>query len=143
MDDITRDVYRYADFVLNSYLAITTKNRIKCFNNEILLFLKDTFDVIAQRWDVRIIEFKGGGDYVCLLLDYPHRINISSFIMALKGTSSVYTRKQFKDHLAQFPSNSALWERHYCLVSTEPKTTDGKSAQQIVDDYIANKKLKT
>ena len=135
--------YQHCNYEMNFYLAMTTKGRIRCFDAEILAYLKNTFDEIAKRWEVRILDFKGGNDYVYLLLDCNQRIRISEFVKTLKGTSSVHVRREFKSYLSQFSNKTSLWEPHYCIASTEPKTTDGKTAQQIVEEYIANKKLKT
>lgn len=125
------------EYEVQYFLAFVTKNRNKCITSEMLIFLENEFIRLTKLQDIDLLDFKGGIDYVRMLIKCHPNILMSRFIGGIKSASSQLIRTNFKERLIEVP---IFWGRSYCLVSTAP---DGKTAQQIVDEYINNEDLKT
>ena len=72
-----------------------SKYRRKCFNKEMLTFLKDTSEQLCHRWDCTLVEFGGEEDPVPMLISCHPSMKMSIFVNHLKTVTSRLTRKQF------------------------------------------------
>lgn len=100
-------------YLMYYHLCIVTKYRRKIINADVAKNLLDSFNLICERFNVRINEFNGEPDHVHLLICAKPDLNMSRFIGQLKGRSSYEVHKAFPD-LAGGP----FWSPSYCLLTT-------------------------
>jgi putative transposase len=110
--------------------VLVTKYRRKCFTPEILLYLKEIFLKLSEKWEIELLEFNGEQDHVHLLLATHPNIKMSTLVNNFKTVSSRLARKKFSKHLSFFYWKPLLWTRAYCLITTGGATID------IIKKYI-------
>ena len=122
-------------FLLHAHLIFVTKYRRNVFVEEVLLDLKDIFNSVCQDFGSKLIEFDGKEDHVHLLVNYPPKIALSSFVNSLKGVSSRLIRKK------NYPSvQNALWGKTLRSPSYFAESCGG-APLEIVKQYIQQQKL--
>jgi putative transposase len=115
--------------------VLVTKYRRKCFNKDILNYLKEVSESLCNKWEVELIEFGGEEDHVHFFLGFHPCIMPSKFVNSLKTVTSRLVRKKYKEHLQNYYWKPVLWTRAYCLL------TAGGSPLEVLKKYIQNQKL--
>jgi len=122
-------------YKIHYHLVLVTKYRNKCFNLEMLSFLKKTVERLLSNQDCSLLEFNGEGDHVHLLLEVHPSIEPARLVNSLKTTSSRLIKKDFglliKEH---YWGTNAIWSRSYCLLSV------GGAPLSVLKKYIENQK---
>ena len=122
-------------FLLHAHLVFVTKYRRNVFVEEVLLDLKDIFNSVCQDFGSELIEFDGKEDHVHLLVNYPPKIALSSFVNSLKGVSSRLIRKKNYPSVQNALWGKTLWSPSYFAGSC------GGAPLEIVKQYIQQQKL--
>ena len=122
-------------FLLHAHLVFVTKYRRNVFVEEVLLDLKDIFNSVCQDFGSELIEFDGKEDHVSLLVNYPPKIALSSFVNSLKEISSRLIRKKNYPSVQNALWGKTLWSPSYFAGSC------GGSPLEIVKQYIQQQKL--
>lgn len=118
---------------INYHLVLVTKYRNKCFNAEMLSFLKNTFNRLLSNQDCSLLEFNGEQDHVHLLLEVHPSIEPAKLINSLKTTSSRLIKKDYGALLKKhYWGTNAIWSRSYCLLSV------GGAPLSVLKEYIEN-----
>jgi putative transposase len=132
MEKIKLKSHFHCVYNLQYHLVLVTKYRRKCFNAEILLFLKETCEELCQKWDCTLVEFGGEEDHIHLLISCHPSMQMSRFVNNLKTVTSRLTRKKFAKYLQQYYWKPILWTRAYCLLTT------GGATIEVIKKYIEN-----
>jgi len=79
--------------------------------------LEQIFRELMEKWEGRLIEFKGEKDRVHLLIQYTPQTQLSKLINNLKTVSSRYMRKEFADRVNEFYWKDVMWNSGYGVFS--------------------------
>lgn len=125
---------RHVVYNLYIHLVFVTKYRKGCLTKEMIDYLSDIFDNIADDLGIRITEYNGERDHIHLLINYKPNITISKIANFIKGISSRYMRKKFNKELKPYLWGNHLWSSSYFVVSC------GGAPLETIKKYIQNQK---
>ena len=109
----------YKSYKLLYHLVLVTKYRKKVFiTKEIINKTKDKFNDISKNFNVKILDQGIDSDHVHILFESEPILNITKYINILKGHSSRYIRKEFKDFLKDKLWGDSFWSKTYYLATT-------------------------
>ena len=121
---------RHCVFAMHVHLVFVLKYRRKVLTERVLAALRESFDIIAAKFDAIVRECDGEDDHVHLLVEYPPKVAVSSLVNSLKGASSRLIRKQ------RFPEvRKALWGEHFWSPSYFASSCGG-APLDIIKEYI-------
>lgn len=119
------------------HLIVVVKYRQKVFTEEnIINDLKSKLKEISNNFEVEIIEQECGIDHIHLLISIKPTLYITKYINALKGHSSRYIRKKYKDFLKNKLWGDNFWSPSYFLASS------GNVSIDTLKKYIENQRNK-
>lgn len=121
-------------FLLHTHLVFVTKYRRKVFTRKSLQDLKQIFEDICKKMDVKLVEFDGEKDHIHLLINYPPTQSISKIVNALKGASSRRIRKKGYEKVNRALWGGSLWSPSYFAGSC------GGASLDIIRQYIEKQK---
>lgn len=124
---------RRAVYNLTVHLVFVTKYRRKVLSEAMIHRLNEVFGSVAQKWDSKVIEFKGESDHVHLLLSYPPHKLLSNLIANLKATASKTLWREFEPELAQVYRKRVLWTGSYFVSSC-----GGVTIEAAIQVYVQN-----
>jgi len=75
-------------------------------------YLREVFKETIEEMGGTLEEFKGEGDYVYLLIQYPPKWSISKIVNNLKGRSSRLLRRDMPD-IKENHNKAGVWDRNY------------------------------
>jgi putative transposase len=102
------------------HLIFVVKYRQNVFVDDIGIIneLKEKFKDICDSNDVELIEIECGIDHVYILISAKPTLDITKFINSIKGHSSRYLRKKFKDFLKDKLWGDHFWSPSYFIATT-------------------------
>lgn len=121
---------RHCVFAMHVHLVFVLKYRRKVLTERVLESLRESFDIIAAKFDAVIRECDGEGDHVHLLVEYPPKVAVSNLVNSLKGASSRLIRKRRFSEVRK-----ALWGEHFWSPSYFAASCGG-APLDIVKNYI-------
>lgn len=121
---------RFARYSLKSHLVFVTKKRQKVFNAEHLNFLENVLKETIEEMGGTLEEFKGGEEFVHLLISYPPKWSISDIVNNLKARSSRLMRRDMPAIEMEDKEDSSLWYQYYLALSV------GEFNAETVDNFI-------
>ena len=122
-------------YLLNYHLIVVVKYRQKIFTNDTIInALKEFILSMSKDYDVEIINQECGDDHIHLLISTKPSTDLCKFINILKGHSSRFLRKEFKDELKTKLWGDHLWSPSYFL------TTVGNTSTDTIYNYISNQR---
>lgn len=107
---------RYCVFDLCVHLVFVTRRRGGVFTAEMLAELEASFASVCRDFGAELAAFRGGDDYVHLLVRYPPKVAVSRLVNSLKGVSSRLLRKKYA-HEEGLLWKDRLWSPSYLAVS--------------------------
>ena len=114
-----------AVFSLQYHLISVIKYRKKLFTNEnIVNRLKEIILKISNDFDVTIIEQQCGSDHINIIFRCKPTLELTKYINILKGHSSRYLRKEFKDIINDELYGDSFWSSSYFLATSGNVTID-------------------
>ena len=120
----------HCTFSLNYELVIMTHAQRQCLTSDILRSLEAQARERCRAWGGELLSMVGEGDHMRLQVSLPPSVALADFVNALKTGTSRRLRNEFGPHLARFYSDTVLWARHYCAVTT------GADSQSAISLYI-------
>ena len=136
MNLYTKEQHRTYSIIL--HLIIVVKYRQKVFDTgDIINDMKLKLKEISNSFDVKILEQECGIDHIHLLISIKPTLNIPKYINALKGHSSRYIRKEYKNYLKDKLWGDNFWSARYFLVSS------GNVSIDILKNYINSQRDKS
>jgi putative transposase len=117
---------RHVDSSLRVILVFVTKSRSEVFDQSALDFLKSVFTDVCTDFDVGLVSFEGGGDFIRVEVAYPPQVAVSNLVNSLKGVSSRLLKKQRVDLLGRFVEGG-LWSPSYFVGSIGEGDVIGRS----------------
>lgn len=125
---------RHCVFAMHVHLVFVLKYRRKVLTGRVLEALRESFDIIAAKFDAVVRECDGEDDHVHLLVEYPPKVAVSSLVNSLKGASSRLIRKQ------RFPEvRKSLWGEHFWSPSYFASSCGG-APLNIIKEYIRDQR---
>jgi putative transposase len=125
---------RHCVFAMHVHLVFVLKYRRKVLTERVLEALRESFDIIAAKFDAIVRECDGEDDHVHLLVEYPPKVAVSSLVNSLKGASSRLIRKR------RFPEvRKALWGEHFWSPSYFASSCGG-APLNILKEYIRSQR---
>lgn len=125
---------RHCVFAMHVHLVFVLKYRRKVLTERVLEALRESFDIIAAKFDAIVRECDGEDDHVHLLVEYPPKVAVSSLVNSLKGASSRLIRKK------RFPEvRKALWGEHFWSPSYFASSCGG-APLNILKEYIRDQR---
>ena len=121
---------RHVVFNMHIHLVFVTKYRKHVFTKEVLDDLRPIFESACKDFESTLVEFEGEEDHVHLLINYPPKVAISSFVDSLKGVSSRMIRLKNYSSIRKKLWGGALWSPSYFAGSC------GGAPISIVRQYI-------
>jgi len=101
------------------HLILVTKYRKKIFTiDNIITDIKDKLVQISGDFDVIIIEANIDQDHVHLLIETKPTIELTKYLNILKGHSSRYIRKKYKQFLNDKLYGDSFWSDSYYIATT-------------------------
>ena len=120
-------------FRLNYHIVLVAKYRRKIFiNDKLIERLKEIIKEISLLYDIIMINQESSLDHIHLLIDTTPKINLSNYINMIKGISSRFLRKEFREELKDKLWGKSLWYSSYFI------TTVGDASVDIINNYIKN-----
>ena len=80
--------------------------------------------------DAELIEFGGEGEHVHILLNVLPKLAIADLVGRLKGRSSYFLRKEYRQKFSQKLWGSHLWSPSYCVVGC------GGAPLEVIKQYV-------
>lgn len=106
-------------YKLMYHLILVIKYRKKVFvNDEIINKMKQKLINISKDFDVQIVDQGTDQDHIHILFESTPMLDITKYINILKGHSSRYIRKEFKQFLQNKLWGDSFWSDSYYLVTT-------------------------
>lgn len=121
---------RHCVFMLHAHLVFITKYRHVVFNDDHLVTLKRLLEVVCTEFEVELVEFNGGVDYVHLLVSYPPKVCLSKLVNSLKGVSSRKLKLHHPELIKPAYMKNAFWSPSYFAGSV------GGAPISVVRQYI-------
>ena len=121
---------RHCVFNLHAHLVFVTKYRRGVFTQAILADMKEIMESVCKDFGAVLVEFDGEDDHVHLLVHYPPKIAISTFVNSLKGVSSRMIRRKNYPNITTKLWGGALWSPSYFAASC------GGAPIAIIKQYI-------
>ena len=121
-------------FKIFLHLIFVTKYRRAVLTAEMIDTLKNVYEETCLQMEGELIEFGAEGDHVHLMVSYPPKIALSTFVGKLKGKSSYILRKRYAAQLKKKLWGSHLWSPSYCAVSC------GGAPLDVVRQYVADQR---
>ena len=112
------------------HLVFVTKYRRDVFTHSMLSRIQALFLETCQQMECELIEFNGEDDHVHMLVSVPPKLSIAVLVGKLKGKSSYFIRKEFRNQLKKKLWGNHLWSPSYCCV------TCGGEPLEIIKTYI-------
>ena len=123
---------RHCVFLMHVHLVFVTKYRRKVFTRQILEDLREIFTGVCHSFESELKEFEGEGDHVHLLINYPHKVQVSKLVNSLKTASSRVIRKKGYPSIDKALWGGALWYPSYFAGSC------GGAPLDVLKRYIQN-----
>jgi putative transposase len=118
----------------NVHLVFVTKYRRDALTPAMLGRLKEIFIETCGQLDCELLEFGGEDDHVHLMVSAHPKIALSNLIGKLKGKSSFFLRKEFREQIKNKLWGNHFWSPSYCVVSV------GGASLDVVKQYIENQR---
>ncbi|ACQ51204.1 IS200/IS605 family transposase [Clostridium botulinum] len=125
------DTNNHSVFKLNYHLVLVIKYRRKVINDEISNRLKEIFEYVSPKYNVKLEEWNHDVDHVHLLFSGAPNTEISKFLNAYKSASSRLIKKEFPI-IKKSLWKEYFWSRSYCLITT------GGAPMEVIRKYIEN-----
>lgn len=122
---------RHCVFCLHTHLVFVTKYRKKIFTKKILKRLKEIMTSICEDFESELVELEGEKDHVHLLVNYPPKVSVAKLVNSLKGVSSRFLRREFKE-LKNYYWKNQFWSPSYFAGSC------GGASIELIRNYIEN-----
>lgn len=123
---------RHCTFLIHAHLVFVTKYRRVSFTPRVLNHMKEVFKSVCIDFEAELVEFKGEGDHVHLLVNYPPKVALSKLVGSLKGVSSRYIREKNYPEIRKKLWGKALWSPSYFAGSC------GGAPLDLIKEYIQN-----
>ncbi len=94
--------------------------------------IRETSENVCQRNEVVLEEFNTDKDHAHLLISYPPKVSLSTFVGSLKANTSRAVRSQGWPKVTQ-----ALWGKHFWSLSYFVSSVGGAPLEQ-VKKYVEN-----
>lgn len=104
---------RHCVFLMHVHLVFVTKYHRDVFTARILADMHEIFASVCQNFEARLVEFDGEDDHVHLLVNYPPKVSVSSFVNSLKGVSSGLIRQKNYPNIRRKLWGGSLWSPSY------------------------------
>ena len=117
------DTNNHSVFLLNYHLVLVIKYRKKVINKDISNRLKEIFEYISPKYNIRLEEWNHDMDHIHLLFRGHPNTEISKFINAYKSASSRLIKKEFEE-IRNKLWKEYFWSRSFCLLTTGGATID-------------------
>ena len=122
-------------YLLNYHLIIVVKYRQKIFTNDSIIgATKNFMEKVSNDFEVKIVNQECGDDHVHLLISTKPSTDLCKYINILKGHTSRFLRKEFKDELKTKLWGEHLWSPSYFI------TTVGNTSTDTIYNYISNQR---
>lgn len=120
------------------HLIIVVKYRKNVFVDTINIIddFKNKCEEISKDFDVNVVEQECGEDHVHILFSAKPTLDIPKYINILKGHSSRYLRKEYKEFLKNKLWGDAFWSPSYFLA------TAGNVSIDVLKNYVENQRVK-
>ena len=106
-------------YKLMYHLIIVVKYRKNVFTqNNIISDLKQKIIDISTDFDISILDQGIDSDHVHMLFETNPNTNITKYINILKGHTSRFIRKKYKDFLSNKLWGDSFWSNSYYLATT-------------------------
>ncbi len=92
------DTNNHSVFKLNYHLVLVIKYRRKVINDEISNRLKEIFEYVSPKYNVKLEEWNHDVDHVHLLFSGAPNTEISKFLNAYKSASSRLIKKRISNY---------------------------------------------
>lgn len=128
------ELYRKSNNVCYSckyHIIWCTKYRRKLLLEHIQPRLKELLQEVVEFNNCEIIEFEVMDNHIHLLVECPPQLGIHLLVKRLKGKSSRFLRKEFKELRTRVPT---LWTNSYFV------STVGGAPLHIIKQYIEEQK---
>lgn len=122
-------------FALNYHLILVVKYRRKVIDDTISMRLKEIFDYISPKYNIKALEWNHDIDHVHILFKAEPNSELSKFINAYKSASSRLIKKEFPQIKAKL-WKEYFWSRSFCLITT------GGANIETIKKYIQSQGLK-
>jgi len=134
LNKYTKDQHRV--YSLHYHLILIVKYRKAVFTNEtnIINDLKNYIESVSSDFDVIIIEQECGDDHIHILFESKPTLDIPKYLNILKGHSSRFLRKKYKEYLKDKLWGDSFWSPSYFLATT------GNVSIDILKQYVENHK---
>lgn len=128
------DTNTHSVFLMQYYLALSTKNGLPVINDAIDCRLKDIFESIAGNYNISVEKWICRKKEVHILFKAHPNSELSKFINAYKSASSRLIKKEFPS-AKEILSENQFWAKGFCLL------TVGLLGLDTIEAYMTLKKL--
>jgi putative transposase len=79
---------KHCVYALHVHPVFVTRYRRNVFKAEHLEAMQAILAIVCRDFEAEFVEFNGEHDHVHLLVNYPPKVTLSTFVASLKGVSS-------------------------------------------------------
>lgn len=123
------DSNNHSVFSLHFHLILVVKYRRNVIGNEVSNRLKEIFEYIQPKYNIKLQEWNHDKDHVHILMKTHPNTDISKFVNAYKSASSRMIKKEFVGIRKQL-WKEYFWSRSFCLITT------GEAPIDVIKKYI-------
>ena len=134
LNKYTKDEHRVYSLLYHMIFVVKYKKPVFLNRDDITNDLKSQLEIIAKTFDVDIIEQECGNDHIHILFSAKPTLEITKFINNMKGHSSRFLRREYKEYLEDKLSGDSFWSSSYFL------STTGNVSLDILRQYIEDQK---
>lgn len=109
---------RHVVYSLHAHVLLTPKYRRKVFSPQVHNVIYHYIQKVCDDHDVILEEFNTDLDHAHLVISYPPKVCLSTFIGQLKGYSSKMIREEHYDLIKHMLYGNSFWSPSYFISST-------------------------
>jgi putative transposase len=125
---------RHCVFQNYVHLVFVTKYRRNVITRSILMRIEALIRQTCEQMECELLEINGEHDHLHLMTSVPPKLAVSNLVGKLKGKTSYFIRKEFRNSVRKKLWGKHFWSPSYCVVSC------GGAPLETVKKYIENQR---
>lgn len=109
---------RHVVYDLRAHIVLTPKYRKKVFTKSVSAVVKRSIEHDCDRHGVVLEEFNTDLDHAHLIISYPPKISLSTFVGLMKGHSAKAVRDKCAEEINDKLCGDHFWSPSYFIAST-------------------------
>lgn len=127
-----KDPHRVYSLIYHLIFVVKYRQPVFLEDIGIIEAVKTKITELSMNFEVKVLEIECGSDHIHLLISAKPTLDIPKYINTIKGHSSRFLRKHYKDFLQNKLWGAHFWSSSYFIAST------GNVSIDVLKRYVEN-----